>query len=183
MDDLLQILVIVTFIVMGLLGSSRKKKRQQQTRSRSRLHPPAAPGTRRAGVPTRQEDLLRELENLFTGRVSPPPRRLPEPEEPTEAVSLEPVDATETASWEEGLEEAAAVQETTAWKEGLHRDTKSLETLEGAGEESHARFHRRYDHAEQRPVARPVGQEFHTHDLRRAVVWTEILGKPVSMRD
>jgi hypothetical protein len=181
MDDFFQILVIIAFIVMGLLGSSRKKKRQQQTRSRSPLHPRAAPGTRRAAVPTRHEDLLRELENLFTGRVPSSPRRLPAPEEPTEAVSLEPVDAPETASWEEGLKEAATVQETTAWEEGLHRDTKSLETLEGA--ESHARFHRRYDHAEQRPLAHPVSQTFHTHDLMRAVVWAEIMNRPVSMRD
>lgn len=181
--DVLEVLAVLAFILFGLLGGKKKKNQPQQTRPRRPLQPRATPGTGRAGATTRQDALMRELENLFTGRVSSPPRRLPEPEEPTEAVSLEPVDAEESARWEAGLEEAAAVQETTAWEEGLHRDKRSLETLEGAGKESHARFHERYDQAGQRPMVHSVGPEFHSRDLRRAIVWAEIMNKPVSMRD
>lgn len=183
MDDLLQILAVIAFIVFGLLGGKKKKKAPQQTRPRSPLQPRAAPGARQAGVPTRQDDLLRELENLFTGRVSSPPRRLPKPDEPTEAVSLEPVDAEETAGWEAGLERAAGVTETAVWEDGLHRDAGSLETLEGAGEASHVRFHQRYAPSAVPRIVVSDRPTFRTSDLRRAFVWSEILRPPVSMRE
>jgi hypothetical protein len=182
MNDLLEILAIIAFIAFGLLGG-KKKKRPQQTRPPRPLQPRAAPGTSRAGVPTSQDNLLQELENLFTGRVSSPPRRLPPPEEPTEAVSLEPVGGEETARWEAGLERASKVRETAAWEEGLHRDAGSLETLEAAGEASHARFHQRYEPSTVPRIVGPEGPTFRANDLRRAFVWSEVLGAPVSMRE
>jgi hypothetical protein len=180
--DLLQILAILAFIVFGLLGG-KKKKRPTQMPSRTRLQPGAGSARLRAGLPTSQEDLLRELENMFAGRASAPPRRLPPAEEPAEATSLEPVDAQETARWEAGLEQAAKVRETSVWEEGLHRDAGSLETLEGAGEASHTRFHQRYEPSPVPRIVVPDRPMFRMADLRRAFVWSEILGKPTSMRD
>jgi hypothetical protein len=181
-SDFLQILALIAFILFGLLGG-KKKKRPQQPAPRPRFDPRTASAKQQTRLPTSQQDLLRELEGLFTGRTSAPPRRLPPPEEPTEAVSLEPVDVDETARWQAGLDRASQVRETATWEEGLHRGTGSLETLEEAGEKSHTRFHERYA---QQPVARMAayeGPKFSANDLRKAFVWSEILGAPVSMRE
>ncbi len=181
-SDFLQILALIAFILFGLLGG-KKKKRPQQMPTGTRLEPRTALEKRQAGLPTSQQDLLRELEGLVTGRASSEPRRLPPLEEQTEAVSLEPMDADETARWQAGLDRASKVRETTTWEEGLERGAATLETLEGAGEKSHTKFHERYA---QQPVARITSFDsptFSSYDLRRAFVWSEVLGVPVSMRD
>jgi len=204
--DLFEILFVVAFILFGILGGRKKKPGASQTGG-TRPRPPMPGRTSSSGAPTArrpqttQDALLRELEGLLTGRppAEPPPwapvpgHRVPDP---TEARSLETLDADETATWEEGLrrgseetatweeglERAAKVQETPSWLAGQRRPTASLETLQGAGEAEHDRFHERYDVRSRPPTSGARRPTFDMQDIRRAVVWSEILGTPVSMR-
>jgi hypothetical protein len=204
--DLFELLFVIAFILIGLLGGRKKKPRADQPRPRRlprerpmpRPAPPArptagriAPSRTRMEPPTAQEALLRELEGLLTGRrpapaetelmwAPPPSDRVPDPEE---ARSLETLESEEAAGWEEGLDRAPEeIRDTPRWAEGRDQQAASLETLEEAGEASHIRFHQKYA-ASAGP--QPMGQRAPSFDLaevRRALVWSEILGAPVSMR-
>lgn len=187
--DLFEILFVVAFILFGILGGRKKKPGAGQT-PRSRPQRPPRPRTARqqAGGPgTTQDALLRELEGLLTGRrpveeSSWQPVPSPDVPDPSEARSLETLEVEETAAWEEGLDRAAVVQDTARWMAGRDRGAKSLETLEGAGEASHTRFHQRYNLTAEAPARAEPAARFAMGEIRRAVVWAEILGKPVSMR-
>ncbi|MDH4350934.1 MAG: hypothetical protein OEY20_10350 [Gemmatimonadota bacterium] len=201
--DLFEILFVIAFILFGILGGKKKKKpgagqsrpapRQQASRS------PSSVGPRQAGQTT-QDALLRELEGILTGR-RPAPQRIDHVPDPDEARSLETLDEGETNSWEAGLEQAAQVEDTTLWHEGRDRETRSaagdtalwhegrdraagsLETLEGAGEASHSRFHQRYGLTAVSGLQRKArSASFDLGDMRRAVILAEILGPPVSER-
>jgi hypothetical protein len=67
---------------------------------------------------------------------------------------------------------------------GIERNTESLETLEEAGPESHARFRDRYKTTAAARVttdaAASVGQ---LAALRHAIVWSEILAPPIALRE
>ena len=200
--DLLEILFVAAFILFGLLGG-RKKRPQQRTppaRPRPQTRAPGGqPTARRVPVPRPQptithqrapdqDRLLRELEGLLTGRpvseptpasVSSPMRDMPDPDE---AQSLESLDLQEGAgAWEEGLERASETG-TARWSAGSTRAVESLETLEAAGGASHRRFHALYDRQPDPVPTKPTPRVFGIADVRRAIVWSEILGPPVSER-
>jgi len=194
--DLLEILFVAAFILFGLLGS--RKKRPQQGRPPTRPRPqPRTPVARRApprsqptarASGTDQERLLRELEGLLTGRPvsEPAPASGPSPmrdmPDPDEAQSLESLEIEEGASaWEEGLERASETG-TASWSAGSTRAAESLETLEEAGGASHKRFHALYDRQPDFVQKKPAPRVFGVADVRRAIVWSEILGPPVSER-
>lgn len=186
--DLLEILFVVAFILFGVLGG-RKKKPQPRSRPAPRPRPPRPqPGSRPEQSPQRAQDaMLRELEALLGGAPPDPPRRsAPTPfdrvPDPAEARSLETLEVEETSSWEEGLDQAAEITVTTAWSEGRNRGAGTLETLEGAGEASHDRYHERYQLSKPATVTPRQGPAFSLQDVRRAVIWAEILGPPVSQR-
>ena len=185
--DLFEILFVLAFILFGILGG-RKKKPDTRTR-----RPPAArPGPQRRSPRRRervqragQDAILRELEALLGGRRPEPtaPRPAPMPTDlvpdPDEARSLETFEVEETDAWDEGLERTPG---TATWAEGADRRAATLETLESAGEASHERFHKRYELSAPARVTRRQGPDFDLQDVRRAVVWAEILGPPVSLR-
>jgi hypothetical protein len=197
--DLFEILFVVAFILFGLLGGRKKKpgagqpqrpRQPPRTRPAPRRFPERSTGSRPPGPETAQDALLRELEGLLTGRrpapVEAPPEwaptsadRIPDPEE---ARSLESLEDEASATWEAGLERAEEVRDPARWTEGMSRGATSLETLEEAGEKSHVRFHERYDTSAPAPAPAPEGPGYDLSDVRRAVVWSEILGPPVSQR-
>lgn len=209
--DLFEILFVIAFILFGILGGRKKKPGAGQTRPpRPRPHPRPVPqrGASRsassAGArepPQRTQDaLLRELEGILTGR-RPAPQPFDQVPDPDEARSLETLDVSETDSWDAGLEQAAQVGDTALWHEGRDRATGavaadtplwhegrdraagSLETLEGAGEASHSRYHQRYGPTAVSGLQRKArGASFDLRDMRRAVILAEILGPPVSER-
>lgn len=106
--------------------------------------------------------MLRELERLLGTPVEI---------EQEEAVSLERTDR----------EDVAREPESAAWTAGIERAAESLETLEEAGGKSHQRFHARYPDAPP-PAAEPAHAGPTTAQLRRAIIWSEILAPPVSLR-
>ena len=201
--DLLEILFVAAFILFGLLGG-RKKRPQQRTppaRPRPQTRAPGGqPTARRVPVPRPQptithqrapdqDRLLRELEGLLTGRpvseptpasVSSPMRDMPDPDE---AQSLESLEIEEGAgAWEEGLERTSDTAGTARWSAGTARAAESLETLEEAGGASHKRFHALYDRQPAFVQKKPAPRAIAIADVRRAIVWSEILGPPVSER-
>jgi hypothetical protein len=196
--DLFEILFILAFILFGLLGGRRKKKPGAGEAQRPRPRPVPRPSPERstarqrsAPPETAPDALLRELEGLLTGRAPRPVEQesewAPVPSDrvpdPVEARSLESLEVDETALWGEGLERASEARDTARWTEGKNRAARTLETLEEAGEASHRRFHERYDFST-RTEPRPArGSTLDVRDVRRAVVWSEILGPPVSMRE
>jgi hypothetical protein len=192
--DLLNLLFVAAFILFGLLGG-RKKKRPPTPIPRQRARPdprmgadrlPAGRPAPRAGRPE-QDRLLRELESLLTGRparseTAPPPaygsmQDLPDPDE---ARTFETLEADETSSWEGGKARAADV--TDVWQAGEARAAETLETLEAAGGASHKRFHALYDRPQEVAKPRRPRPSFPTAEMRRAFIWSEILGPPVSER-
>jgi hypothetical protein len=102
--------------------------------------------------------------------------------DPEEARSLESLEDETSARWEEGLERATESAETARWGEGRAREAESLETLEEAGGASHVRFHSLYDRQPDAPPRAPERATFRNADVRRAVIWSEILSPPVSER-
>jgi len=200
--DLFELLFVVAFILFGILGGRKKKpgagqRQLPQPRPRPRPAPrpvpersPLARRSPPAAPPTAQDALLRELEGLLTGQrpapveaepewVSTSSDRVPDPEE---ARSLESLEAETSAVWEEGLERASETSGTPRWAEGRDREAGTLETLEEAGEGSHKRFHERYAIAARAESRSPRSPTFDMNEVRRAIVWSEILGPPVSVR-
>jgi hypothetical protein len=183
-DDLLQLIFAAILILFGLLGSKKKRPTQQPPRQRPAPRPGPGPRPRATARPapaprpapprpaaTRQRDaLVQELERLLGAQVE-----VEESGELPEAVSLERTDVEEKRIRPEAAGES--------WAAGLAREAASLETLEEAGEKSHARFHARYDKA-----AGPTTLDAAASSnpplirLRRAIIWSEILGPPVSER-
>jgi hypothetical protein len=202
--DLFEILFVLAFILLGLLGGRKKKPgagQPQVPRPMPRPRPGSPPTARRAPTVSRparppappettQDVLLRELEGLLTGRrpgpVEQAPTGAPAPvhrvPDPDEARSLETLEVEETAAWEAGIERASEARETARWTEGRDRAPVTLETLEEAGESSHARFHERYAATAAAQPAVVEAPEDGLRHVRRAVVWAEILGPPVSLR-
>lgn len=185
--DLFEILFVIAFILFGILGGRKKKPDARPTR-RPRPEPRPRPDRRPERVQRAGQDaILRELEALLGGRRPEPPAPRPAPmpadlvPDPDEARSLETLEVEETAAWEEGLERSSST-ETARWLEGTTRRAATLETLEGAGEASHERFHGRYELSAPARVTRRQGPDFDLQDVRRAIVWAEILGPPVSLR-
>jgi len=192
--DLFEILFVLAFILFGILGG-RKKKPSDRSAGVPRPRPPLppSPGSRprpagsRPTPQTRQDALLRELEGLLTGRrPGDEPAWTPVPgpgvPDPAEARSLETLDADESVAWEEGLRRASEGQETSRWMAGQARPATSLETLQGAGEPEHDRFHELYDVSSRPPTSDAHRATFDMRAVRRAVIWSEILGPPVSLR-
>jgi hypothetical protein len=198
--DLLEVLFVVAFILFGLLGG--RKKRPQQGTPPARPRPqgraplarrtPPGPQPTTARAPAREQDrLLRELEGLLTGRrpvrSEPEPARMPsstlDVPDPDEARSLESIDIDEAGGWDEGLERTSETAGTARWSAGSARAAESLETLEAAGGASHKRFHALYDRPPEPVKQKPVPPAFPGTDVRRAMVWSEILAPPVSLRD
>lgn len=200
--DLFEVLFVVAFILFGILGGRKKKPGAGQSRPAPRQQAsrsPSSVGSRQAGQTT-QDALLRELEGILTGR-RPAPQRIDHVPDPDEARSLETLDVGETDSWEAGLEQAAQVGDTALWHEGRDRESGSaagdtalwqegrdraagsLETLEGAGEASHSRYHQRYGLTAVSGLQRKARDaSFALGDMRSAVILSEILGPPVSER-
>lgn len=192
--DLLQLLFVAAFILFGLLGG-RKKKRPPTPIPRPGARPDARVGAERptagrsaprSGRPD-QDRLLRELESLLTGRparseAEPPPTYgfVQGPPDPEEAQSLELLEADEPSSWEEA--KARATEVTDVWRAGETRAAETLETLEAAGGASHKRFHALYDRPPEVAKPRRPRPSFPTAEMRRAFIWSEILGPPVSER-
>ncbi|MDH3495928.1 MAG: hypothetical protein OER21_04135 [Gemmatimonadota bacterium] len=165
MGDYFELLLALAFILFGILGSRKKKKPSPPTRRPQArpARPAARPPSRAAPQPRGAlRDLLEQLEQAAQGGLVPPPARVPDPDE---AVSLETLE----------------VEESALWMEGLDRGTASVETLEPAGGKSHVRFHEKYLDAPA-PAPPPAPAPITNRDLRRAVIWSEILAPPVSMR-
>jgi hypothetical protein len=195
--DLLELLFVAAFILFGLLGGRKKRPQQPMPRPRQRpevprsrppvVRRPQAPPARAGAPGTDQERLLRELEGLLTGRpVRVEPVPVPSPmgdtPDPEEARSLESLEDETSDRWEEGLERATEAAETARWTAGREQQAESLETLEEAGGASHVRFHSLYDRQPDAPPRPPQRATFRNADVRRAVIWSEILGPPVSER-
>jgi hypothetical protein len=182
-DDLLQLIFAAALILFGLLGSRKKKPTQQPPRRRpapaarpapppartARPVPPMRSAAPPAAAPQPRDALLEQLQRMLGGQVEAEPLE----EERPEAVSLEATDVEERRQRVEGT--------SARWAAGLDRGAESLETLEEAGESSHARFHARLQ-ATSAPAAIQEADPAIAR-LRRAIIWSEILGPPVSMRD
>jgi hypothetical protein len=197
--DLFEILFVLAFVLFGLLGGRKKRPQQSRPpvsrplpvpRSTGSPSPALRPPTMRpvaSRAERRQDALLRELEGLLGGRPPAPVSRAPEPlvihvPDPEEARTLESLEVEETARWHEGVERAVGSAETARWEAGRAREGETLETLEEAGEASHDRFHEKYGPLTMPAPAAEAAPTFRTLDLRRAVLWSEILGPPVSER-
>jgi hypothetical protein len=191
--DLFQVLLVLAFILFGLLGGRKKKKPPVpggQTSGRTPAQPRPArdlPGQARRQVSL--EELGRMLEAAQRPPTPTTPRRRPPRFEQTDAPETSTwmeglersAESHETTQWEAGLARAAKARETSEWEAGLERAPITLETLEGAGDESHRRFHQRYDLSSPATLdAQPEQPDGAA--LRRAIVWSEILAPPVSLR-
>ena len=192
-EDLFQILIALA-VLFGLFGG---RKKQPKTGDPQRRPPQPRPAPPRPTGQTRQEP-ARQI-----GRQTPlPPRPVPQPPARQLPVEVEVRGAPEGFAdevyrilsgelerrREDTLESEGA--ETAEARNRFEVEANSLETLEPAGEVSHAAFHKKY-----LPAATPVpaapgpgatrGQLVvpgfalrGRASLRQAIVWSEILGPP-----
>ena len=158
--------------------------------------PPPPEGTDPGTRGTQGE--ARALEALFRGmgieielpggepmgqRRFPPPRPpLPAPEDPEEARSLEGQSVEgEALDVEPGRAARTIVVADAAAEEVVRRRIEAAEARSHAlGAADHAEFHRRVTAA---PRAAKAHAAISLADLRRAVVWREVLGPPLALRD
>lgn len=184
-DDLLQLIFAAALILFGLLGGRKKKPTQQPPRRPAQPAQPARPApppTRtarpapqmrsapRPATPQSRDVLLGQLQRMLGGQGEAEPLEVEVPE----AVSLEATDVDERRQRVEGT--------SARWDAGLQRGSESLETLEEAGESSHARFHARLQATAPAPPVATGQVDPATARLRQAIIWSEVLGPPVSMR-
>jgi hypothetical protein len=172
-DDLLQLIFAAVLILFGMLGSRKKKPTDQGPRRRppqtSSPPRPQPPQPRPQPAPQSHKDaLVQELERLLGTRVE-----VDEAGDLPEAVSLEATDVEDRR--------VRLDQESTRWAAGLAREEASAETLEEAGTTSHDRFHARYMSASA-VEARSAPADPAVARLRSAIIWSEILGPPLSER-
>lgn len=186
-DDLLQLIFAAALVLFGLLGGQKKKKRpttQQPPRPRPKPAAPrsAAPRPRPAPAPPtsppapapQRDALVKELERLLGVPVEVEGSgAIPE------AVSLERTDVEDTRV---GPELVGPERVSTRWTEGIDRSETSLETLDEAGAQSHERFHQRYAALAPMTATADAPPTIATRRLRQAIIWSEILGPPVSLR-
>jgi hypothetical protein len=163
---LLQLLVAAAVLLLWLLGGSRKQERRGPP-PRRRAVPRSQP-TRRPSAPAptpRREPTVEDLYRILTGEAPPATSEEAEAEWEREARPAEQVS-----------EEARPVEQV------FEAEARSLETLEAAGEGSHQRFREKYLSEPAAPAEPgPARREPLPHrptDLRRAVIWREILGPP-----
>ncbi|MGH7585717.1 MAG: hypothetical protein ACREMH_05670 [Gemmatimonadales bacterium] len=176
---------------------AEREARRQAARTRPQVIVSAPPGAADLGTRGTQGE-ARTLEALFRGmgievelpegepaahRRAPLPRPpLPEPEDPEEARSLEGQSVEGEGLDVEPKRAERAVVVADAGAEALVR--QRIEAAEarshGLSAADHAEFHRRIAAAsptEQRRVAIPLSE------VRRAMVWREVLGPPLGLRD
>lgn len=193
--------LLVVWWLVGLLTSGRRtQQRRQQRLPPERTPTVPRPGRARAGggpdatqrEGSRLEQILREFEQALEEASQPKLPRPPEPELPW--------DAQEGAAEEVSLEEAAV--EIRSLEEEIVRPEREVVVLGGDPDELQRRRvayaearnraltsadHRRFDArirapevAEVAPVAEAPDR---TRRLRQAIIWREVLGPPVSLRD
>jgi hypothetical protein len=176
---------------------ARRQAARRAARSRPQVSGPAPPEGADLGTRGTQGE-ARSLEALFRGlgieielpegeplaRQPGAPRRppLPEPDDPEEARSLEGRSVEgEALDVEPGREERAVVVADAAAEAVVRRRIEAAEARSHAlTAADHAEFHRRITAAA--PAARrPASVSL--SELRRAVVWRELLGPPLALRD
>jgi hypothetical protein len=155
--------------------------------SASRAAPPsrvAGPdATQREGL--RLEDLLRELGRTLDQAQGPlgraPDRRLPPAEEVEERGSLEVTPETRSLEADPQRGERAVVDRDDEAEQVVERRRAAAEaTAAGLTQADHKVFDARI---RQEPADKTATRgAFTTEQLRKAVVWREVLGPPVSLR-
>lgn len=157
MGDFVELLIAMAVIALGILSGTKKKKKPPAA---GRTSPPASHGGGgdRAGAVTPQ-DIERILRMEIPGLQAEPE---PEPE---------PVQ-----------QPAPTAAPESSWQAGLHRPARTVETLERAGGASHERFHDTYMVDPTSTSAPETPSEPSMDEVRRAIIWKEILDPPVGMR-
>lgn len=210
--DGLWVVLVVAYVVFSLVSEAAKKQRGgagEEARRRARAAAreraerlaragatPPAHGPDRGTSPTqvearRLEELLRGLGGALGLPDEPVVVTVPAPaEDPEEAYSLEGV-TLEGESRELAPVRVARVERTEDESASalVQRRIDAATLRSGAlGPSDHAAFHRRLATRSapvqvERSGTRPAVRAGSRADLRRAVVWREILGPPVALRD
>ena len=176
------------WVVFNLLTRGRQPQGGRPAKLPTDL-PPAAPPAR--GDPTQREGsrleaLLREFERALDqgsgagplGR--PAANRLPSAEEVEERDSLEEAPEVVSLEAEVARPERAAVSQDEGAERLVARRIAAAEARSGAQTRAdHTAFDRRI---REQPADATAVRTPSTEELRRAVVWREVLGRPVALR-
>lgn len=156
--NFLQLLFVLAFLLIWVLGGGRRARQSPRPTERDRLGERPRPRPRPdATVPASSHGTTaEELFRILTGEAAAP--------------------GPHEADWAEEGQPLEEVHEVEA---------RSLETLEPAGERSHQRFREKYMTEPVAPdqpgdVAAPSTRR--PSDLRRAIIWREILGPPKGLQ-
>ncbi len=163
MDDFVQLL-IAAIVAIGWMFGAKKKKGPTPDRT----SPPAS----RKGVPDRSGTVTaQDIERIL--RMEIPGIQVEE--EPEAELEPELVQQLPTP-----LIPAPTAVPESSWQAGIRRSALTVETLESAGAARHERFHQMYV---DRPADTPeTGTGPSMDEVRRAIIWKEILDPPVSSR-
>lgn len=194
--------LLVVWWLFGLFTSGRRGRQKQQQRQRrvppAHREPEPAPRPS-AGMPdatqregSRLEEVMREFERALEEAAQPPLPRLPEPRPDWDAEE----EWQEEGSSEEREPEVRSLEEDFVRPERkvvvLGGDADELQRRRVAYAESRNRAltaadHRRFDErirtADAGAVIPVLAVADRTKRLRQAIIWREILGPPVALRD
>jgi hypothetical protein len=166
----------------GLKKKSQPQSQRQETKAPGAALPSQPDASQREG--SRLEKVLRDLERALdqagpTGRRASIP--LPEEEEVEERESLE--SEPQVVSLERDVRRAARPEFTQ--DEGAEQTVAGRIKAAAARDTAHTKAkHAKFDEQiRQQPADHTAVRGYTAQELRRAVVWREILGPPVSMRE
>lgn len=179
------ILLLLLWGLLSIFGGIAKKKQQRSQRPGQSPVPP--PRSRRE--PATFEDLLADMrEQLEAAQRAERAEQeegaggrepLPWEEEVEEVESLEVEPVVVSMEGPARIEERAIVDSDL---EGQRLIAERLREAEARNRAWRLDDHRQFDARIRAPAAEAAPPPRHVRDLRRAVIWREILGKPVSLR-
>ncbi len=179
-DGLIQLLVIGVFVVFSIMEGARKKRRQGQALQRPdetevdflRSLTGDEQGEPEEGEGLVPDEIWAEIADLARGGTPPTPEPVPDPE-PRLMTPYEPASLVTTDSREEEREEAREAAASATFHR-LH--SSNLADLKKDPHYAQT--------SERSAMLRLIGRRGAREDeLRRAVILSEILGPPISLRE
>lgn len=179
MEDLFELLVAAIVIIAGIASSAKKQKKQQrpgkgQPVRAAKPKKSAAPVETLGDIEEKIDDWMRQMEQAAARTEMEPARLEPEPMIP-ESMEVTPL---EQAALAEGM---SRVDDMGCIGGSLEHDAQAHhQGMDFHAGDAHGRAAMR---SEESVTVERVKPRVSAEELRKAVIWKEILDAPVSLRD
>jgi hypothetical protein len=179
------LLLLLLWGVLSIFGGLARKKQQRREGTGQRRQPPVEQRPRTTQQPETFDDLLADMREQLARAGGADAGRERDPEPLTWAEEVEETESLEVEPVVVSLEVPARIDERVVVDPNIEMQRVIDQRLRDAERRNRAwrlEDHRAFDARIRAPVEEAALPPHRVRDLRRAVVWREILGKPVSMR-